>query len=69
MATETKPAEPEQPAGDGKKVVAPVDGPEHGYIGYVPDDTPNDDYTVTGVAGGTANVDDKPKSTSRSTKP
>lgn len=63
MATESKPAD--SSGGDDKKVVAPVDGPEHGYIGYVPDETPNEDYTITGVAGGTANVDDKPKSTSR----
>lgn len=64
MATENKAG---QTAESDSKVVAPVDGPDHGYIGRVPDETPNEDYTVTGVTGGTANVDDKPKST-RTTK-
>jgi hypothetical protein len=68
MATENKGSQPEQTTESDRKVVAPVDGPEHGYIGYVPDETPNEDYTVAGVTGGTANVADKPKST-RTTKP
>lgn len=32
-----------------EKVVPVTDGPDHGYIGQVQDDTPNEDYTVTGV--------------------
>jgi hypothetical protein len=47
------------------KVVAPKDGTEHGYIGYKPRTESNDTFTVTGVTGGTANVADKPTSTSR----
>jgi hypothetical protein len=34
---------------DEKTWVDPKDGTEHGYYGYVPDDTPNEDYTVAGV--------------------
>lgn len=50
------------------KVVPVADGPEHGYVGYVPDETPNEDYTVAGVTGGTAKASDTPKSAQRSTK-
>jgi hypothetical protein len=57
MATSDKPSE---------TVVPPEDGHKHGYIGRVTDDTPNQQYTVEGQAGGTASVDDKPKSTQRS---
>jgi ribosomal protein L24 len=39
------------------QVVAVTDGPDHGYIGQVQDDTPNEDYTVTGV---TRTRDDRP---------
>lgn len=40
--------------------VPPAEGPEHGYWGFVPDRTPNTEYTVAGVVGGTANVADTP---------
>lgn len=33
---------------------------EHGYWGAVPDQEPNEVYTVAGVTGGTAKSDDKP---------
>jgi hypothetical protein len=32
-----------------KKYVPPAEGHEHGYIGTVPDATPNEAYTVAGV--------------------
>lgn len=53
---------------DGPKVVAVHEGHEHGYVGQVTDETPNHEYTVAGVTGGTAHVDDAPKSTTRSSK-
>lgn len=34
---------------NSEKVVPVIDGPDHGYIGTVRDDTPNEDYSVTGV--------------------
>jgi hypothetical protein len=42
------------------KFVKPSDGHDHGYWGFVPDETPNEDYTVAGVVGGTSNASDKP---------
>lgn len=41
--------------------VAPLDGPEHGYVGQAHPDKNRDDYTVAGVTGGTAKTDDKPQ--------
>jgi hypothetical protein len=43
-------------------LVAPLDGPEHGYVGQAHPDKNRDDYTVAGVTGGTGNTKDKPKS-------
>ena len=43
-------------------VVAPADGPEHGYVGEVHPEKNNDDYTVAGVTGSTAKANDKPPS-------
>lgn len=48
-----------------KLVVAPHEGLDHGYWGYVPDETPNEAYTVTGQVGATAKADDTPKSTTK----
>ncbi len=31
---------------DEKRVVDPKDAVKHGYWGYVPDETPNEEYTV-----------------------
>lgn len=46
---------------DAENVVAIADGTEHGYIGFTPDETPNEDYTVAGVTrAGTAHTSDKP---------
>lgn len=38
------------------KWVAPHEGHEHGYWGAVPDQEPNESYTVAGVTGGTDQV-------------
>ncbi|MGW4487861.1 hypothetical protein ACWEOE_28935 [Amycolatopsis sp. NPDC004368] len=54
--SETTPAETDD------KFVHPLDGPEHGYVGRLPHDEPADAHTVASVTGGTANVDDEPKS-------
>lgn len=50
-----------------KKVIDPKDAHEHGYWGWVPDETPNEAYTIAGVTetGETAKVSDTPKSTSK----
>lgn len=48
-----------------EQFVAPADGHEHGYWGYVPDETPNEAYTVAGVTGGTANASDKPSQSAK----
>lgn len=50
---------------DDPLVVAPEDGPDHGYIGQVAAGKNRDDYTVAGVTGGTANVADTPKSAAK----
>lgn len=44
-----------------KKAPAPG-GQDRGYIGCVPDETPNKDYTVEGVSGDTTKVTDVPTS-------
>ena len=49
------------PKSEDKDFVAPVDGTEHGFIGQRPAKN-NDDFTVAGVTGATANVNDKPTS-------
>ncbi|GGM75544.1 hypothetical protein GCM10012275_52800 [Longimycelium tulufanense] len=51
-----------------QKVVAPREGHKHGYVGSVPDETPNETNTVAGQAGGTAKVTDTPKSTQSKSK-
>lgn len=43
-----KRAEGDAPVTDAT-IVAPHEGTDHGYIGYVRDKTPNEQYTVTGV--------------------
>lgn len=54
-------------AGPGR--VVPVhEGPEVGYVGRKPRETPNEAFTVAGVTGGTANVEDVPTSAQRSDK-
>ena len=42
------------------KFVTIEESHEHGYWGAVPDQEPNETYTVAGVTGGTANAGDKP---------
>ena len=45
-----------------QKVVAPADGPAHGYFGTVQDDAPNEAYTVAGVtAQPQAEAEEQPK--------
>lgn len=39
----------EQNEKPSEKVVPVIDGPDHGYVGTVRDDTPNEDYSVAGV--------------------
>lgn len=71
MATQRKTPEGDQAANEQAKtlqtdaaanVVAPQDGPEHGYVGEAHPDKNRDDYTVAGVTGSTANAQDKPPS-------
>lgn len=50
----------EQKKTDDRKSVAPLDGTEHGYIGYSPG--AGEDLTLEGQVGGTANVADTPTS-------
>lgn len=50
---------------DDAKHVSVAEGTEHGYIGTVPDQTPDEEYTVTGVTDGTAKTTDTPKSADR----
>lgn len=53
------------------KLVVPIhQGPEHGYWGYVPDETPNEAYTVAGQTdtGATAKATDTPKTAKGATK-
>lgn len=54
----------------GKKVVAPLDGPEHGYIGYSPGEDKGEDLTLSAQTdtGQTAKTTDTPKSASRTAK-
>lgn len=51
----------ENEAGQKKseRVVSIVDGPDHGYIGTVQDDHPNEAYTVAGVTKGAAPAEDR----------
>lgn len=46
---------------DGVKVVLVGDGPAHGYVGAVPDQVPNEAYTMAGQTGAKApKATDKP---------
>lgn len=55
---------------DGRTIVPPALGQEHGYIGAVHPDKDREALTVAGVTGDTANVTDTPKSMTREgTKP
>ena len=46
----------------GKEVQAKVDAEqEQGYRGYVPDPTPNENYTVAGVTSGAPTPENNPK--------
>ncbi len=47
--------------------IHPLDGPDHGYYGTLPHTEPPEVNTVAGVTGGTANVDDPPKSATKAT--
>lgn len=49
-----------EPAGEDTGFVPVHQADEHGYYGNRPRTTPNEDYTVTGVTGATANVADTP---------
>lgn len=51
-----------------RKVVPPSEGHLHGYWGWVPDQTPNEAYTVTGQAGATADASDAPTSAKPASK-
>lgn len=44
---------------EGVKIVAPEDAHEHGYWGAVPDQEPNEAYTVAGVTA-KSEVEKKP---------
>lgn len=50
----------EQKKDNEKKFVAPQDAQEHGYSGYSPG--ADEDLTLAGQVGATANVADTPKS-------
>jgi hypothetical protein len=59
-------AEGAEQASEDKLVVPPFEGVEHGYTGHRPRTEPNESFTVAGVAGGTGNVADTPKSAKKS---
>lgn len=51
------------------QAVPVAQGPEYGYIGFVPDETPDEHYTVAGQVGGTAKVTDTPTSATDTSVP
>jgi len=58
---------PKEDGQDSKqRVVSVEEGPEVGYFGHRPRTEPNENFTVAGVTGGTANVNDTPKSVEQS---